>query len=198
MRRILIGILWCCAALLLASCAKDAAVSGYPPDKALPLSAEEKVAIVADAGLKDEEDIPKCVREKLLEARPGLQLMAAGDFRQMAGLPFSTTPDTMDEIRTALADPKFQAEADRLALRYLLIVGGGTESDSGYYAYTFYTNKTSRVEAKVWNVPAAEYVESFSASARGSNEWQFFLYAYAATEKAACESVAKMLAERMS
>jgi hypothetical protein len=199
MHRILINVALY-AMLLLAACAEEPRLSSQEPpqDRVLTLSPGEKAALAADAASDDQAAIPRCVREKLQEAMPGLQMVPAGDFRSLVGFRFSTKPSAHDDIRAVLADPAVQAEARRRALRYLVIVGGRTDEQvTSPHAY-YVSERHSYVRADVWDVPAAGYVGEFAANAWGTLEAIMVPLAYTPTEREACERVAKMLAKRLS
>jgi hypothetical protein len=202
MRGILAAVL-VSAGAILGGCASDVSVSTHEPaaDRILSLAADVRAAVIGDAAGKDEGDIPECVRRELQEALPALQLVMANDFRRMAGPRFSSTPKTANEVTAALLDPSVQAEARRAALRYLVVVGGHTDSEdfSELGGRLRGTRKRTRVEARVWDIPAAEYVGEFAVEAWGTTETAYgLLWLFAATEGVACERVVQMLAKRFS
>jgi hypothetical protein len=195
MHRTLFGVLLSAAAPL-AGCADEASVSTHEPasDRILTLSAGEEATIIADAGGSDNGDMPQCVREQLREAVPTLQLVVASEFRRIAGPRFSITPKTVEELRTILVDPAVQAAARRMMLRFLVIVGGKTDSEDNPDRQP---GKRTRVEANVWDVPAAEHVGEFAVEVWNRNSSPFSPVAPADTEGIGCVRVAEMLARRL-
>jgi hypothetical protein len=189
-----------CAMLPLAACAQAPRLTSQEPpeDSVMTLLPGENITLIAVVADDDGAAIPTCVRDSLYEATPGLAIMPASEFRAIVGFRFATTPTSDDDIKAVLADPAVQAAARRLALRYLVIVGGTTEQTVTSPHAVYIAERHSYVQADVWDVPAAAHAGEFAAHAWGTFEAILVPLAYTATEKEACERVVQMLAKRLS
>jgi hypothetical protein len=192
--------LFFCAMLSVTACAQAARLTSREPpeDRVLTLPPGEKIALIAGAADDDGGAIPTCVRDSLHEAMPGLMIVPENQFRAIVGFRFSTTPRSDNDIRAVLADPAVQAAARRLALRYVVIVGGTTEQTVTSPHAVYIAERHSYVQVDVWDVPAAAHAGEFAAHAWGTLEAILVPLAYTATEKEACERVVQMLAKRLS
>lgn len=83
---------------------------------------------------KVEEKYGRCIADALKRKNPEIRFVPAGKFRTAVfpGLDFASSPRTPGSYRLLLDNPGFQERIVALGIRYLVIVGGSTETQHDF------------------------------------------------------------------
>lgn len=101
-----------------------------PPALSSPMAAGDKLAILGDETIGDDDNIVTCVRSAAAKADTALKMMPPQDFRD-ALFPWfepSTIPRTAEQLALSMSQPAVYAKISALNLHYAVIVEGATSS----------------------------------------------------------------------